>query len=54
MRMKRRYRLTEKEEEFEETAAILEYDQGNTRKEAERLARGIVYGTDCGSNMEDL
>jgi hypothetical protein len=35
--------LTDKEEEYEEVAAILEYDQGNSRLEAEKLAKEIVY-----------
>lgn len=29
-------------EEFEERAAIIEYDSGLSREEAERLARGLM------------
>ena len=36
--------MTDKEEEFEETAAWLEYEQGNERWAAELLAKEIVYG----------
>ena len=31
-------------ERYEERAAILEYDAGYQREEAERLAREMVYG----------
>lgn len=34
----------ERVEAFEERAAIMEFDGGMTRKEAERLAYEIVYG----------
>jgi len=36
--------FSDKNEEYEETAAWLEYVQGNSREEAERLAKEIVYG----------
>lgn len=31
-------------EEFEERSAILEFDGGLTRREAEKLARNLFYG----------
>ena len=35
---------------YEERAAILEYDAGYKRPEAERLARLLVYGKDTNNN----
>jgi hypothetical protein len=32
-------------ERYEERAAILEYDAGMTRQDAERAARAMVYGS---------
>lgn len=34
--------------EFEERAAILEYDQGLSRADAEALAHVLIYGVKCG------
>lgn len=42
--------MTEKDEEFNEVAAFLEFVQGNERWAAELLAKEIVYGQQAKTN----